>query len=476
MAPDTGCDEMRPNDMVMSFRLRMIAAAAAVVAIALGLVLAFSWSSVRELELERLDARLCLEARRLATQPFGPADVSALETDLARKLRVSDAERIAFRVAAVRGPAFASSAWQPAWHEDGVSWQLGALNLGGEAVPGGSRCDLARTGAAAWHVARVSGREGIGLVAADATAAADELRAAAQRALQVIVPVALLLVVAGAWVLSTISMRPLLRLRDALRGIGPADLGRRLAGTGEDREFRDLIDACNAMLDRLQTSFEQATRFSADAAHELRTPLMILQGRLEQAIRLSEGRALQADLADMQEEVGRLASITRKLLMLSQSDAGQLLVHRHSTDLSAMLSSLAGDARMLAEGGQVDVQIEDGLIFPADPDLLRQLLNNLVSNAIRYRRRDGWIRLRAARCGSVIEVTFANSTDPLPAEARRRIFDRFYRLDPARNRASEGSGLGLSLAREIARAHGGDLVLDLSPADEFRLRLRLPAE
>jgi len=131
---------------------------------------------------------------------------------------------------------------------------------------------------------------------------------------------------------------------------------------------------------------------------------------------------------------------------------------------------------MLAEGGQVDVQIEDGLIFPADPDLLRQLLNNLVSNAIRYRRRDGWIRLRAARCGSVIEVTFANSTDPLPAEARRRIFDRFYRLDPARNRASEGSGLGLSLAREIARAHGGDLVLDLSPADEFRLRLRLPAE
>jgi signal transduction histidine kinase len=106
--------------------------------------------------------------------------------------------------------------------------------------------------------------------------------------------------------------------------------------------------------------------------------------------------------------------------------------------------------------------------------LLRQLLNNLVSNAVRYCKPGGRIDIAGRRRESAIEVTFANSADPIPPESRARLFDRFYRLDPARNRQSEGSGLGLSLAREIARAHGGDLALEPSAADVVCVRLQLP--
>jgi signal transduction histidine kinase len=108
--------------------------------------------------------------------------------------------------------------------------------------------------------------------------------------------------------------------------------------------------------------------------------------------------------------------------------------------------------------------------------LLRQLLNNLVSNAVRYCKPGGWIDIAARRLPSAVEVTFANSSDPISATDKARLFDRFYRLDPARNRQSEGTGLGLSLAREIARAHRGDLTLEPGAEDEVRLRLRLPLE
>jgi signal transduction histidine kinase len=106
--------------------------------------------------------------------------------------------------------------------------------------------------------------------------------------------------------------------------------------------------------------------------------------------------------------------------------------------------------------------------------LLRQLLNNLVSNAVRYCRPGGWIEITARRLPAGVEVVFANASAPIGAEDRQRFFDRFYRGDPSRNRAVEGSGLGLSLAREIARAHGGELTLEPGPADQVTLRLSLP--
>jgi signal transduction histidine kinase len=113
-------------------------------------------------------------------------------------------------------------------------------------------------------------------------------------------------------------------------------------------------------------------------------------------------------------------------------------------------------------------------VHSLDELLIRQLLNNLISNAVRYCKPGGRIEIAGRKLPSVIEVTIANSSEPISAESRARLFDRFYRLDPARNRRSEGAGLGLSLAREIARAHGGELVLEPGPADVVKLKLTLP--
>jgi heavy metal sensor kinase len=312
-------------------------------------------------------------------------------------------------------------------------------------------------------------------VAADTAGASAEVLTVARDALPLAIALALLLAALGAWLISSLAIRPIRRLRDAMHAVSQKDLRQRLESRGEDKEFRELIASYNAMLERLEKSFEQASRFSADAAHELRTPLTILQGRLEQAIRQSEHRAIQADLTEMQDEIGRLASITRKLLLLSQADAGKLPLNRAPVDLTGELDTLETDAQMLASVDRVTSAIDRGLVIEADEQLLRQLLNNLVSNAIRYCKTDGWIDLTAHRRGANVEITFANAADAIDPQSRRRLFDRFHRLDPARGRDSEGTGLGLSLAREIARAHGGDVILDDASADEFRLRLVLPS-
>lgn len=301
-----------------------------------------------------------------------------------------------------------------------------------------------------------------------------DLRDASRSVLSLALPLALALVALGAWVLASVSMKPVNRLRDAMRGMTPTVLDQRLPSAGEDREFRELIEVYNLMLGRLEQSFHQASRFSADAAHELKTPLTILQGRLEKALIASDNRAIQSDLAAMLDELGRLAGVTRKLLLLSQADAGRLALQRSPVDLSEWLEALVADAQMLIEEQTLTCAIAPALRIDGDALLLRQLLNNLISNAVRYCRPSGRIDVSARALPDGVEVMVVNDAEPITEADRARLFDRFYRGESARQRQIEGSGLGLSLAREIARAHGGELELAPSEAAQVRLRLWLP--
>ncbi|GEM_PF-6350888 len=266
------------------------------------------------------------------------------------------------------------------------------------------------------------------------------------------------------------------RLTATIRRVTAQGLDQRIPATGEERDFAELIGVFNDMLERLERSFRQASRFSGDAAHELRTPLTILQGRIEQAMHQVEaGSAMQVTLSGVLDEVRRLSSISQKLLLLAQADAGRLSLHRVRCDLSAALADLAEDARMLAPTLQVDEAIASGIMVAADADLLRQALHNLVGNAIKYNLPDGWIRIDASVSARRVTVSVANASHDIAAADRSLIFERFHRADPARSRGIEGFGLGLGLAREIVRAHGGDLTLDDSPAGETRFSLTLPA-
>ncbi len=288
-------------------------------------------------------------------------------------------------------------------------------------------------------------------------------------------PLALVLTALGAWLLSGLALKPVVRLRDAMKAVDEKALDQRLSAALEDREFQELITSYNKMLDRLESSFHQASRFSADAAHELKTPLTILQGQLERAVQRTDGQALQLTLIDMLDEVGRLSSISRKLLLLSQADAGRLALQLRPVNLSDALNERFAEAQTFELDVKISAEVVDGLTVKADPQLLDQLLNNLTSNALKYTPAGGWIHWRARATPSGIELEMANFAPGLTSEDRSHFFERFFRGDAARNRQVGGHGLGLSLSRVIARAHGGDLTVEAGADDALVLCLLLPA-
>lgn len=288
-------------------------------------------------------------------------------------------------------------------------------------------------------------------------------------------PLVLGLVGAGAWWLSSRALRPVSLLTRSVEGITARGLDQRLVATAHDREFQRLVTVFNAMLDRLEKSFHQAGRFSADAAHELRTPLTILQMDLEMALHAAEpGSETQRLCVRLIEEISRLRAIQEKLLLLSQADAGKLPLQPVSVDWSQTVRDAADDARSLAPDLRVVEKIPGGITAQADPILLDQILLNLASNAVRYNEPGGSIEFELIPRTDHLELRVSNTGPGIPEEQRHRLFQRFHRGDPSRRRDTGGAGLGLSLSREIARAHGGDLVLATGPGHQTTLVLTWP--
>ena len=291
----------------------------------------------------------------------------------------------------------------------------------------------------------------------------------------VAIPAVLVLVAGGAWGLSGSALYPVQRLTDAIANVTIKGLDQRVPAASTDIELVQLIQVFNQMLERLERSFKQASRFSADAAHELKTPLAILQGELERTLQeVDAGSPFQQRLSHLLDEVRRLSEIVRKLLLLSLADAGQMRLQVAAVNLSALLTEMAEDLELLAPHLSVQTSIAEGLWVNGDHDLLTQVLHNLLSNAMKYNLPHGWIRIQAERQETQVKVTLSNASNDIPESDRDRIFDRFHRADPARSRKVEGTGLGLNLAWEIVRAHSGTLYLDPTPSGQTSFTLSLP--
>ncbi len=289
------------------------------------------------------------------------------------------------------------------------------------------------------------------------------------------IPVALILVAFGAWLLSGRALKPLHQVTITIQQVTAKGLDQRVAIGDVDLEFVELLQVFNQMMERLDRSFKQASRFSADAAHELKTPLAILQGQLEWTLqRVQTGSKIQQTLSDLLDEVRRLGTIIRKLLLLSLADAGQMRLQLVTVNLSEVLADLVEDIDILAPDLEVKTKIPPQLKIKGDRDLLMQVLQNLINNAIKYNVPKGWMEIQANTNGKIVSVTVTNSSLDIPQCDRERIFDRFYRGDRSHNRQIEGLGLGLSLSREIARAHGGELTLDKTPSRQTAFSLTLP--
>jgi two-component system, OmpR family, heavy metal sensor histidine kinase CusS len=289
--------------------------------------------------------------------------------------------------------------------------------------------------------------------------------------------VILMLVAGGAWLVARRALRPVTALTQTAERITARGLDQRIPAMTRDDEFNRLITVFNEMLDRLEKSFQQATRFSADASHELKTPLARLQVELEQALESAPaGSPPQEIFSSLLDEISQLKAVVEKLLLLSLADAGRLQFNREPVNLTQLLVGVVEDCQAQAPQLTVEHALAPDVSVQADASLLEQALQNLAGNAIKYNCENGRIRFELAKEADRAVVRVANTGPGIPPADREHIFERFYRTDPSRSSRVEGVGLGLSLSREIIRAHGGELSLDDSDNGLTRFILLLPSQ
>jgi len=288
-------------------------------------------------------------------------------------------------------------------------------------------------------------------------------------------PLALAGAAAGGWFLAGRALAPVDAMVETARRIGAEDLSRRLTPEAADDELGRLAAVLNDMLGRLERSFTAARQFSADAAHELRTPLTILRGELEVALAAAPGdagprRALESCL----EEVNRLASLVEDLLFLARSDAGAVAPPSDPVDLADVVADAEPALEALAErdGAELVVRTSPAAVRGSAPLLFRVVLN-LAENAIKHAGAGAHVEVTTGTDDGQAVLEVRDDGPGIAPEDRGRIFDRFYRADPARERG--GAGLGLPLTRAIVLLHGGEISLIAGSGRGASFRVTLPA-
>jgi heavy metal sensor kinase len=297
--------------------------------------------------------------------------------------------------------------------------------------------------------------------------------------LMLIIPFTLLVLGAGGYFLASRALRPIDRITQTAGTISASDLSRRIEYRGPRDEVGRLAETFNAMLARLQAAFERERRFSADTAHELRTPLSVLKGSLNVA--LSRERTpieYRSTLTDLRSSVERLISLSSDLLALSRLEQRRLEGVMGTVNLTDLLESILEQYQPLAAARNIELSIHlpPVLVVPGYSDALMRLFINLVDNAVKYTPVGGKITIEAGQVDDIAHVCLFNSTDNLQEADIPRLFERFYRADSSRSRSSGGTGLGLSIAREIAQAHGGRISARLKPGEGIEFKVEVPVE
>jgi hypothetical protein len=241
------------------------------------------------------------------------------------------------------------------------------------------------------------------------------------------------------------------------------------------KEFDGLTTIYKDLRIRLDESFRKARNFTSYASHELKTPLTILRGTAERLIaQLPVGSSAQVQTSQMGEEIERLIEITDKLLLLSRADSKALVTQREDFDVSAFLETFAEDAAAFQDGIQIESDIAPALVWHCDPMLIKQLVHNLYTNAVKYNVPGGRIRFELQGLGDTLTLTISNSSANVSPDVADHAFDRFFRGDPSRSRSVDGLGLGLSICQEIAKVHQGSLRFVLPGSNTVALILTAP--
>ena len=290
---------------------------------------------------------------------------------------------------------------------------------------------------------------------------------------------ALLLGIIGGSILMRQVLRPIEELTEALEKTTASNLAEPVARSGNGDELDRMSAVFNGMKERLGASFTQAREFTLHASHELKTPLTILHGTLEQMIADNTTPTVHRErITSMLEEVQRLSVIVGQLAFLAKADAGLLEATHGTVALHELVRDLVEDLTLLSAAQNITVTL--AVCQPAevtgDRMRLRQLLLILGDNTVKHNHKNGSIVLGLYQDEKQILFRITNTGPVLPYELRSRVFERFLRGDASHGSAIEGSGLGLSIAESIARSHHGSLIFEVLADSRTQLTLSLPAD
>lgn len=287
----------------------------------------------------------------------------------------------------------------------------------------------------------------------------------------------LALLLVGGWFLMRRTLAPVAAVTDAAERVHSGNLSERLPQTSNGDELDRLAGVLNAMLARLDGSFSRIREFTLHASHELKTPLTIMRGDVEQLLDRTQCTAEQREiLTGHLDEIQRLAQIVDNLALLAKADAGLVTLEHEEVRLDDLVREAFDDAGVL--GARLGLKVELGscerITVRGDRHRLRQVLLNLVDNAVKYNEPKGTVTLDLRRDGEQAVVTVTNTGSGIAPEQLPRVFDRFFRGDAARRIRADGCGLGLSIAHWVITAHGGLIRLASDPNGPTTVTVKLP--
>ena len=294
-------------------------------------------------------------------------------------------------------------------------------------------------------------------------------------------PIAVGVAVAGGFVLVRRALEPVERIAAKAEAITQHNLSERLPVVHSGDELERLSVSLNHMISRLEDAIRSSKQFVADASHELRTPLTVMRGELESLAQDGQlGRETRETLGSVLEEVERLGEIVESLFALSRLDAGEAHAEWLRFDLAELATTTAEQMNLLAEDKNVSVACESaaGVTVEGDRARLKQVIVNLLDNAIKYTPSGGRVRLSVRREGGFAILDVTDDGVGIPPEALPHVFKRFYRVDGSRSREQGGAGLGLAIVKSICTAHGAEVEVVSTPGkgSTFRVRQPLAAE
>ncbi len=445
---------------IATLRARVTLWSVGVVTIALALFAAGAAWSLRQELIENLDKDIKAEAHdffiALKQQRVDWRDRRSVEAlfDQSKQLRYleirNDAGDVLYRSQELeKGPAFL----MPGRAKQNVTWNGRAVRFG------------------------VFHQDGIVLSVGGETKEITETVEQLLLAYVVVLPIVIVAVAFGAWWIARRAVAPVEAIAAQAETISASDLHQRLPASSSQDEIAHLTSVLNGMFDRLQRSFDQVARFTSDASHELKTPLALMRAEAESALNARNSAPDQRELcANVIKQCLQLSQIVDGLLFLSRADNRHLALEQETVDLASLVRELREDAEILALPLNLTLQCDlpSELRVRGDRRLLSRALMNLIDNAIKYNHAGGAVVVSALVHRETAVITIRSNGDGILGEAKEKVFDRFYRGDSLSGDVATGHGLGLSIAREIARAHNGDVTLLRSDRQWTEFCMTLP--